>query len=107
MEIDLILKGIKTGIKCLNVSMTKLVEIDLILKGIKTRQDALSPQALLDSVEIDLILKGIKTKEENPLKSATYYVEIDLILKGIKTIRLPIRITSQPLCGNRPDSQRD
>ena len=66
-----------------NACATQFVEIDLILKGIKTQASAfLSSDE--KGVEIDLILKGIKTDE---LKSKDdergHDVEIDLILKGI------------------------
>ena len=90
--------------------MPRGVEIDLILKGIKTR-DVRKAQSLppKPSVEIDLILKGIKTKTSvRGFSTGGQVVEIDLILKGIKTC-------SSFMDGclilenrrNRPDSQRD
>ena len=80
------------------------VEIDLILKGIKTNQ--LKPIRHCTVVEIDLILKGIKTQREPMNHTKGRRVEIDLILKGIKTVFVLLRSTAVER-RNRPDSQRD
>ncbi len=61
MEIDLILKGIKTVKVVINYPKVDGVEIDLILKGIKTLQIGELKILIPSIVEIDLILKGIKT----------------------------------------------
>ena len=61
MEIDLILKGIKTKVFRRFVKNSQEVEIDLILKGIKTLALAIPNSIPAIKVEIDLILKGIKT----------------------------------------------
>ena len=83
------------------------MEIDLILKGIKTGQiDEFHAGFLF--VEIDLILKGIKTSgnfSTNLLHILV--VEIDLILKGIKTNTRVVFAVIPCSGGNRPDSQRD
>ena len=60
VEIDLILKGIKT-VPGPPDARPELVEIDLILKGIKTRLRMMRTKDVKRGVEIDLILKGIKT----------------------------------------------
>ena len=86
------------------------MEIDLILKGIKTKLALCQLFFSCFHVEIDLILKGIKTR--HPPDSYTVFqkapVEIDLILKGIKTTAKPlVNNQASATSGNRPDSQRD
>ena len=75
------------------------VEIDLILKGIKTSACVRVVAAVRPKVEIDLILKGIKTIRKNlRFRLAFLCVEIDLILKGIKTIsRRSVSIPAIPM----------
>ena len=84
------------------------VEIDLILKGIKTIHFAATFLTEAIRVEIDLILKGIKTALALALRPCPCCVEIDLILKGIKTRKSGKAYSySCVLRRNRPDSQRD
>ena len=65
------------------------VEIDLILKGIKTILLGCPLRFARAWVEIDLILKGIKTPASTPIICfVVFHVEIDLIHKGIKTLLL-------------------
>ena len=107
VEIDLILKGIKTlGRGGLVITSAQLVEIDLILKGIKTHDGFSIIVNRYRDVEIDLILKGIKTVYAALTVYGAVKVEIDLILKGIKTASHR-RVSACFRRGNRPDSQRD